>query len=506
MARWPTFWGKAVLAVALVALADALVFEIAPGAGFGLFLLAWVAALAIGVPAIRRCPLGIVALAAAGLLAALQIERASLLAALLFVLAVGVAALAPRMGAGRDVLHWALRLPLAGLRAIIDPFRDVGLIARARARRDTWRIGGLLLAAVVPVVGGALFLALFSAANPVISEILGRLRLPQIDPGRVIFWGVVAFAVRTSLRGRTFHRLPVPQPKELSVPGVTTASVVASLALFNLIFAVQNGLDVAFLWSGAALPEGMSFAEYAHRGAYPLIATALLAGLFVLVFLRPGSATAARPAVRILVTAWVAQNLFLVASTALRTIDYVDAYSLTRLRIAALLWMALVATGLVLICWRLLANKSAGWLVNANAIALAVVLGVCSVVDLGSIAAGWNVRHAREVGGRGAPLDLCYLRDLGGAAVVPLSEIERGPYDPAFKDRVAFTRRLLMARMARPLGDWRSWRWRDARRLRWVEAYIYETPAWPDIHARDCQGRPLLVHPAPLTPPPNPGT
>ena len=84
----------------------------------------------------------------------------------------------------------------------------------------------------------------------------------------------------------------------------------------------------------------MTLAGYAHRGAYPLIATALLAGLFVLVTLRPGSDTVRIPLIRRMVVLWVAQNVFLVASSILRTRDYIDAYSLTRLRVAALAWMA----------------------------------------------------------------------------------------------------------------------------------------------------------------------
>jgi hypothetical protein len=68
----------------------------------------------------------------------------------------------------------------------------------------------------------------------------------------------------------------------------------------------------------------MTLAEYAHPRRLPLIATALLAGLFVLVVLKPGSETARPPADRWLVVLWIAQNLFLVASTALRTLDYVD--------------------------------------------------------------------------------------------------------------------------------------------------------------------------------------
>ena len=55
-----------------------------------------------------------------------------------------------------------------------------------------------------------------------------------------------------------------------------------------MLFAVQTNLDVTFLWGNAALPADITYAAYAHRGAYPLILTALLAAGFVLVAMRPG--------------------------------------------------------------------------------------------------------------------------------------------------------------------------------------------------------------------------
>ena len=67
-----------------------------------------------------------------------------------------------------------------------------------------------------------------------------------------------------------------------------------SLVLFNLLFAVQTVMDVHYLWRGAALPDGMTYATYAHRGAYPLIVTALLAAGFVLVAMRPAATPSAR--------------------------------------------------------------------------------------------------------------------------------------------------------------------------------------------------------------------
>ena len=58
--------------------------------------------------------------------------------------------------------------------------------------------------------------------------------------------------------------------------------------MFNLLFAVQTVLDVIYLWGNTTLPADISYASYAHRGAYPLILTALLAAGFVLAAMTPG--------------------------------------------------------------------------------------------------------------------------------------------------------------------------------------------------------------------------
>jgi hypothetical protein len=259
--------------------------------------------------------------------------------------------------------------------------------------------------------------------------------------------------------------------------------------LFNALFAVENALDIAFLWSGAALPQGVSLADYAHRGAYPLIVTALLAGLFVLIVFQPGSTLARGAWPRRLVVLWVAQNLILVASSLLRTLDYVEAYSLTRLRIAALVWMALVAVGLILIGWRLLRGKSASWLIDANLMAAAVALAACGILDLGALAATWNVRHAREVGGAGAGLDLCYLNNLGASALAPLSELETRPLAPGFRERVAYVRARVAAETEARQDHWRGWTWRDQRRLERADAIRpgHRALATP-TGLRDCDG------------------
>lgn len=504
--RPPRFWLKVGLALALAGLADGVLFERDPGLNVGLVSLGLHVAVGLTNPAIWRCRTSVFAVFAALGFGLLQIERPTALGWVLYALAVGVAVLAPRAATGEDAFQWAQRLVAGGVLGAFGPVLDAGRLRKARARSRSLRLAALAGAAALPVVGGVIFLSLFAVANPVISEALAGFRLPAPDAARILFAGVVATVAWTALRPRGLRRRAAragtAQPAEL--PGATTLSVAASLVVFNLVFALQNGLDLAFLWSGATLPQGMSHAEYAHRGAYPLIATALLAGLFVLVFLRPGTPTAASRPIRRLVTVWVAQNVFLVASTMLRTLEYVDAYSLTRLRIAALIWMILVAVGLVLIAWRLVRGRSGGWLMNANALAAGVALAACSLVDLGAVAAAWNVHHAREVGGRGVALDLAYIGRLSGAGVVSLAELEQRPLDPVFRCKLSRTRRWEMAWMSVRQADWRAWRWRDARRLRRVETLTGERPMSVRAAGRlTCPGD-VPSRPAPLTPPANP--
>ncbi|MET4683290.1 DUF4153 domain-containing protein [Brevundimonas faecalis] len=505
-----SFWLKIGIALLLVGLADRLFFMQRPGATLGLFALLWLAATALFRKGWARDRRGLLAAAGAAALAVILIDQPSLLTWVLFGLALMIAAQSARVRGGEDAWRWAQRLIIHAATAVVGPWIDLIRLNRTNRRRQAMNLPGTVRLLILPVLGGAVFLTLFANANPVIGDLAAQLRLPPLSEdttARLVFWGVVLIAVGGILRPRWRRRLiALPSREARTTPRVAAASVTLSLIVFNLLFAMQNGLDLAFLWSGAPLPEGVTLAEYAHRGAYPLIVTALLAGLFVLIFLRPGSETAARPLVRRLVVLWVGQNLFLVASSLLRTADYIEAYSLTRFRIAAMIWMVLVGVGLGLICWRMLKNKSASWLINANVGAALAVLAVVSVIDLGAIAAHWNVRHAREIDGQGSRLDLCYLDGLNGAALVSLVELEQRTTDPALQDRVAAVRDRQLTAMREHQSKWRGWRWRDARRLDRVERLTAGRPLTAPLPGpRDCDGRlfPPPAH-ASASPPPSP--
>jgi hypothetical protein len=502
-----SFTLKASAALALAVVADLLFWGHRIGWTLGAFaLLLTLAATALHPHARRDLKAGW-ALVAATVLAILLAWAPSLLGWLLFWAMLSLAVLLPRAARFDDAWRWSQRLVAQAVVGLFGPWLDLRRARKAgRTTTPGWNWRGIVPLLALPVVGGAVFLTLFAAANPVIGQALSNLRLPAFSGDlfwRAVFWLMVLTLAWSLLRPRRRRALPTGKTRPLAnVAGVSIASVTLSLIVFNGLFALQNGLDAVILWGGAGPPAGLTLAEYAHRGAYPLIATALLAGLFVLVALDPRMPTAKVPLIRVLVVLWVGQNLFLVASSILRTVDYVQVYSLTRLRIAALVWMGLVGLGLVLICWRMLRGRSGAWLINANAAAALVVLVAACGVDLGAVAAAWNVRHAREAGGQGPELDVCYLSELGPSALVSLVEAERRSTSPELADRVAWVRERALIDLRTRQADWRAWTPRDALRLERVRALERERPL---IHGargypRQCDGRPVML-PEPEPPP-----
>lgn len=486
-----SFARKAACATLLVAVADGLFYGHEPGWTLGAFAIAWVAGLLAAVPGTRR-RWPAVALAVAALLGAVLVDDPNPLAWALFWTAVASAAVLPRHRFD-DALRWSVRLASYALAGPFRPLVDMGRLVRRRMPGGAITVAGTL---ALPVAGSLVFGALFAVANPLIGNAVGKIELPSLWSAvfHGIFWCAVLAVVWPSLRPWSVRldRLPA---RAVAIPSLPITTLRLSLLAFNALFALQNALDIAFLWSGAPLPAGVTLAEYAHRGAYTLIATALLAGAFVLIAFAPGSPAARSAAIRRLVVVWVAQNVLLVASSMLRLLDYIGAYSLTELRISALAWMVLVAIGLVLVAMRLTEGRTTAWLINANAAAATIVLLLASVVDLGAVAASWNVRHAQ----RGDELDLCYLNELNASALLPLIELERRAGGPVLRDRARHLRIEAMTSLVGEQADWHSWTWRNARRLAAARRLTADMPialrAAP--HGRRCDGG--ITPPPPLT-------
>jgi hypothetical protein len=244
-------------------------------------------------------------------------------------------------------------------------------------------------------------------------------------------------------------------------------TILRSLILFNALFAFQTVLDLVFLWGNAKLPSGISYGDYAHRGAYPLIITALLSAGFVLAAMRPGGPAEKSPIIRPLVYLWLGQNVMLVISSMLRLDRYMELYLLTGWRIAALVWMLLVVVGLILIVARIILKQSNGWLVRMNLISLTATLYICALINFDGMIADYNVTHSKEASGKGVNLDLYYLTSLGPQA---LPAIDRAMRLPGIAPSQCGRNRLLTIQAA-DIASWRSWGFRSWRLQRYLDVH-----------------------------------
>jgi ABC-type transport system involved in multi-copper enzyme maturation permease subunit len=414
--------------ITCVGLADWLFFGWQIGISLALFLgvLGLVAVATNRTYAPRRVQIAMSVVFVAVLVA--LVEDISILSAMLG--ALGTGAFVMEITA-REPARWQQCLLEVVVAPFLGPFQFAGdLIWQIRKTNYAWLKLDSLIAWIVPLGIFAVFVWLFATANPLIEHGLLQINpstlLDLLDPRRMAFWMLLAGVIWPFIFRRN-GRISAPKAEvhaEAETAGgpselghfLGVSATLRSLILFNALFALQTVLDLTYLWGGASLPNGMSHAEYAHRGAYPLIATALLAAASVLVAMRPGGPAENSRLIRPLVLAWIAQNVLLVISSIFRLDLYVAAYSLTYLRLAALIWMVLVAIGLVLILIQIIRKKSNSWLLAANAISLALVLYACCFLNAPWLIATYNIEHSREISGTGPKLDLWYLVSLGPQA------------------------------------------------------------------------------------------
>ncbi len=489
--KW--FSRKILVAACCAALADWLLFDHAIGLSLVLFL----AALGIVVPGVNafraKWPMRLVAAGAlfAGLLALLvDVSPLSILFALAGLLAYTLILSDGQIGPLPDFVRRIVKMPITGPFQLIRDWKRTRL---ARRRRPVASKRGLgLVAWIAPLGFGAVFVTLFAAANPLIEGMLSAIDLrflfSLLAPARMLFWTLVVCAIWPLLHlrarrvnaGATFAKGARKTVLDDYGELFGETAILRSLVLFNALFALQTMMDLTYLWGGVSLPDGMSHAAYAHRGAYPLVFTALLAAGFVLAAMRRGGPAETSRLIKPLVLGWIAQNVLLVMSSILRLNLYVAAYSLTCLRIAAFIWMGLVACGLLMIVVQIALRKSNGWLLTMNGAALTLALYACCYVNFPDLIGGYNLAHQREAALAGHVLDVFYLDGLGSFAIPALDQYLAGSdrNSPVVRYIAAHRDAMAAAHRARQ-QDWRAWSfeaWRLSQYLANREASADSAP------------------------------
>lgn len=373
-----------------------------------------------------------------------------------------------RVGWTSDTRRWLRRWAYFAFKEWSRPCADLKVLRRwvHKFTVNYRRYFGKVTVWLLPITLGLVFVALFIIANPLIDNFMTTVLweldeavtafFRAIEPVRIFFWSIFGYGTWIFVRGRVGEL----KKREKKVADSFTTPLDLTkrcLWVFNIVFAFQTVLDSVFLWGGFSLPSGLTYAEYAHRGAYPLLFTALLSAAFILVSFPAGGSAEKESSAKKLVYLWIGQNVFLSFNSIWRLVLYVSAYNLSLLRVSAGIWMGLVVLGFIFIAIRICQSRANGWLLNRNAMALFAVLFLCGFLNLKGWVAWYNVSHCREISGQGLSLDQAYLLELGPAALPAIHwYLEKVPKN-AYRHRVKRVQKKLRIRLSNQLGDWRGW-------------------------------------------------
>lgn len=365
---------------------------------------------------------------------------------LMFTLGCATLMLMPRR-AGFNPWLWLRDMLSVPIGFLVQHGADSRKVNKLQAKKKTKKIYSNLWGYILfPLAFAIAFVFFFAKVNPawkVVFEYIDILAL--LSMSRWFFWLVAGLIIWGFLRMRLMRDLTKAHalPANLET-WVSRTSLVFSLCLFNVIFAIQNGMDVNAFFQAAG---AVDYASLAQNAAYPLIFTVMLAAFYVLLVFDERQAKYHSTPAKYLTIFWVVQNIMLTLTAAYRNVLYVDFYSLTYLRLAAMIWLGLIVLGLVLIIWRLVLNKSNTWLVKGNLLALFSVLYLCCFVSFDRVIADYNFAYSRS-------FDAYYALKIGGPA---LPALKKAYADSPSEGLLQGMTRKYEDFIERQRGDWRSW-------------------------------------------------
>jgi len=235
--------------------------------------------------------------------------------------------------------------------------------------------------------------------------------------GRIVLWCGVALVVLPLLRPANIQAwwwnwtLRLPRLPELIPARAALFSSGMVLLVLNFLFLVANVADVLFLWSGKALPTGVTLSGFVHNGTNALTWTVVLSALVLTGIFQQALPVAQRRELKGLALFWIAQNLFLLLSVAMRLKLYIEAFDMTVLRLSVIIFLVVVALGYTLLTIKIVQDRSLSWLIGGCILAVMATFYVTQFLDLAGWSANYNV--ARWEKDRSRKLDANYLATLG---------------------------------------------------------------------------------------------
>jgi hypothetical protein len=202
-----------------------------------------------------------------------------------------------------------------------------------------------------------------------------------VNEDRSVVFGLVRVKIRSAFH--TLNRLLLRKQQV----------AIGLFIILNLMIAWLNFLDIKHIWIGFTW-DGGYLKMMVHEGTYLLIA-AILISMAISIYYLQGNIVFLKNnrLFNALIILWLAQNMLMVISVALRNNYYVEYFALAHKRIFVYFFLGLCATGLVSIIIKIVKRKTLGFIVSVNSMAVYVILLVSACFNWDAIIARYNFRN-----------------------------------------------------------------------------------------------------------------
>ena len=250
-----------------------------------------------------------------------------------------------------DIGAWMLSILITLIKPLEhlgSPFSDYAALKRSRASEEVSQkkknVNAVLLGLAITIPLLLVIIPLLASADAVFENMLDNL-FKDIDIPEYLFHTVMmivtaivgfwcAYTIITSMVKQEIKIRVRGEGKTNPVIAITFTSVI------GLVYIFFCAIQLLFLFSGKmALPEGYTYAEYAHEGFYQLLAVCILNIVMVSIcqaFFKSSKVLKA------LLTIIAACTYIMIVSSAYRMIMYIDVYHLTFLRLFVLWFLAVL--------------------------------------------------------------------------------------------------------------------------------------------------------------------
>lgn len=353
------------------------------------------------------------------------------------------------------LIEYGLRL----LRGFFETgFGAFTLIARAMGQEATLQRAsvktfaraafGVLLAMPLLMIFGGLFMA----ADKVFEELVSSVFDLEVDDLLVhgIVAAIIAWLSAGYLHGLLLREVSATPPKIPHFPSFGSIEVPIILALLNTLFLIFIVVQIQYFFGGESvvrLTPGITYAEYARRGFFELLAVSMLV-LPLLLFFDWALGDAEKRTFRMLAGTLLVMVAIIMMSAVKRVLLYNEAYGLTEQRLYAMALMFWLGTVLAWLAATVLRGRRAEFLGGAIAAGFAVH-ALLHAINPDALIARTNVARIDK----GHAFDAKYVRELSAdAAPVLVGVLPR--LSP--EERTELTTHL-RTKWAHAAEDWRTW-------------------------------------------------